>query len=64
MEISLCPSSCIKAGRLANALGVEKVIGPRDFLLVVVDQAIRTSAGWGGGFTNEQLPLTLESTER
>ena len=35
-------------GKLANALRIEEVIGPGDFLPLVIDQAIGRSAGGGG----------------
>src|SRR6266852_5608920 len=49
---------------LANALGIQEVIGPGDFVLLVVDQAVGRSAG-GKGRSMNQLPMKLlQSTLR
>src|SRR5260370_33403295 len=39
---------------LANALGIQEVIGPSDFVLLVVDQAVGRSAGGIGRRLNQR----------
>src|SRR5260370_9132122 len=39
---------------LANALGIQEVIGPSDFVLLVVDQAVGRSAGGNGRLLNQR----------
>jgi Zn-dependent alcohol dehydrogenase len=39
---------------LANALGIQEVIGPGDFVLPVVDQAVGRSAGGNGRLLNQR----------
>ena len=39
---------------LAKALGIEKLIGPSDFLPLVIDQMIGTDAGWCGRRMDER----------
>ena len=41
-------------GKLAQALGIEKVIGPRDFPPLAVDQAIGRGTGGDGGSMDQK----------
>jgi hypothetical protein len=40
-------------GQLSNALGIEEGVGPGDFLLQLIDQAVGRCTGWSAGLMEQ-----------
>jgi hypothetical protein len=45
-------------------LGIEKIVDPDELVVFLIEQAIRTGAGWGGGLIDQDQAHTCCAPSR